>query len=238
MSEAFRALCRRPTVQGSSRIKVSTFAHCTPSSKWGPVGDTDEIMAVRKGIGHTLPHKADDSVLVSSLTGISQKYQLYIALTFTFFDLILYVDCIMFKSIFFVHNNAFFYHTVRPFIVNPLPKTTIAIEGKTKTIECTFKAKPSPTVTWYLDGLAVVSGSSRFQVHTNITENPRNLTLVQSAFTINNAMLNDTGALTCVAEHSVGNSSSSTNIVVHCEYIHLHIIFLLKPFMLKVIKQV
>ena len=131
------------------------------------------------------------------------------------------VSCVNQYFLFII--TPFLYYTVRPFIVNPLPKTTIAIEGKTKTIECTFKAKPSPTVTWYLDGLAVVSGSARFQVHTNITENPRNLTLVQSAFTINNAMLNDTGVLTCVAEHSVGNSSSSTNIVVHCEYIHLHI---------------
>ena len=110
-----------------------------------------------------------------------------------------------------------FYCTVRPFIVTPLPNTTIAIEGKTKTIGCTFKAKPTPKVTWYLNGLAVVNGPSRFQVHTNVTENLRNLSLVQSTFTIKSAMLNDTGTLACVAEHSVGNSSSSTYILVHCE---------------------
>ena len=37
-----------------------TLAHCSPSSKWVPSGNTGEIKAARKGTGHPTSH-ADGS---------------------------------------------------------------------------------------------------------------------------------------------------------------------------------
>ena len=59
------------------------LAHCSPSSKWVPGGNTGEIKAARKGIGHPTLH-ANGSGYVSSLTGTPLRIKVY-GTTFTFF---------------------------------------------------------------------------------------------------------------------------------------------------------
>ena len=52
------------------------LAHCSPSSKWVPGGNTGEIKATRKGTGHHTPN-ADGAGKVSSLKGISIRTKVY-----------------------------------------------------------------------------------------------------------------------------------------------------------------
>ena len=111
-------------------------------------------------------------------------------------------------------QSSFF--AVRPFIVASLPRTTIAIRSRTKTVECSFKAKPTSSVKWHLNDVALVNGS-KFQIHTEVEENPHNLTSVTSTVTITNVLLNDTGSLRCLAELPFGNASSMTDMIVHCK---------------------
>ena len=62
----------KTTVRDPPRANGRTLAHCPPSSEWGPVGDTREIKAARRGTGHPTS-KADGSRQRSSLTGTPQR---------------------------------------------------------------------------------------------------------------------------------------------------------------------
>jgi len=58
------------------------LAHCSPSSKWVPSGNTGEIKAERKGTGQPTSH-ADGLGEASSLTGTPLCTKVY-GTTFTF----------------------------------------------------------------------------------------------------------------------------------------------------------
>ena len=60
-----------------------TLAHCSPSSKWVPSGNTREIKAARKGTGHPTSH-TDGSGYVFSLTGTLLRTKVY-GTTFTLY---------------------------------------------------------------------------------------------------------------------------------------------------------
>ena len=60
------------------------LAHCSPSSKWVPGGNTGEINAVKKGTGHPTSH-ADGSGNASSLAGTPLGAKVY-GTTFIFYQ--------------------------------------------------------------------------------------------------------------------------------------------------------
>ena len=49
---------------------------CSPSSKWAPGGNTEEIKAARKGTGHPTSHTGGSGE-VSSLTGTPLRTKVY-----------------------------------------------------------------------------------------------------------------------------------------------------------------
>lgn len=112
---------------------------------------------------------------------------------------------------------------MHPFVVTNLANAIIGVQGKSKTINCTFKAKPAPTVKWFMKETLLLNGS-RIQIHTRTEHGSSSMAHVESSITITNVMLEDAGNIRCEATLSFGNASSATKFLVHCKFSHAYFI--------------
>lgn len=102
-------------------------------------------------------------------------------------------------------------------MVEALPNTTIAVEGKSKSIGCTFNAKPVPAINWYMNDSLIINGS-RIIIHTSVTTGGHDLATIHSTVNINDVVILDTGSIRCQAVLHIGNASSLTSLIMHCKF--------------------
>ena len=112
--------------------------------------------------------------------------------------------------------DAVFLITVPPSVTSALPKQVIAIEGKSSTMQCTFQARPRPTVSWKLNGNTLVNGS-RIQIASRVTGVQNNMTIVLSTLTIHNVIEADSGNISCEADIPLKDLSTTTQHLVWCK---------------------
>ena len=94
----------KTTVRDPPRAIGWTLAHCPPSSEWGPGGNTGEMKAARKGTGH--PTSKSRLLSTSVLSNRHPPtYGSYIGLTFTFTDMMEYLDMDKAQTNFVISKN-------------------------------------------------------------------------------------------------------------------------------------
>ena len=85
-------------------LKGWALAHCPPSSKWGPGGDTGEMKAAMKGTGYPTSQSRWPRTSVLS-NGQYPMYESYMGLTFTFY---LYFCLTIKENVYFYHGHVKF----------------------------------------------------------------------------------------------------------------------------------
>ena len=94
--------------------------------------------------------------------------------------------------------KTYFRHSLGPPFINSPPVGRRLLEGTSFRLDCLALGQPTPTVTWFHDGVRIVN-SSRVQVDD------------RSVF-VNASIVNDTGVYLCVANNSAGMTSHSLDI--------------------------
>ena len=90
--------------------------------------------------------------------------------------------------------------SVPPVIVFSPQSNSVISKGEPLSLSCIASGFPVPNVTWLVDGMGMASS-------------PR-LSVNGSYFSIQSAIVNDSGVYTCVAVNTVGSTSHSINIEV------------------------
>ena len=124
----------------------------------------------------------------------------------------------------FCWPNATLLHIPSPYSVAPeatiSQKPTVTVsEGDPAVVMCTATGVPSPTISWYLDGVLLADEDS--------TETPDAATFsVTSDLMLTSVMRESAFAIiTCTASNGVGaNSSDSTQLIVLCKLFVLLVI--------------
>ena len=116
----------------------------------------------------------------------------------------------------YVLIDAVFLIAVPPSVTSALPKEVVAIEGKSSTMQCTFQARPRPTVSWKLNGNTLVNGS-RVRVVSRVIGFQNNMTIVLSTLTIHNVIEADSGNISCSADIPLKDLSTTTQHLVWCK---------------------
>ena len=99
----------KTTVRDLPRTNGWTFAHCPPSSQWGPGGNTGEIKAARNGTGHpTSQSRWLRTSVLSNRHSLTYGSYMGLTFTFTFFITILSNDPSS-LVVYYVSENAIFY---------------------------------------------------------------------------------------------------------------------------------
>ncbi|XP_054084905.1 peroxidasin [Zeugodacus cucurbitae] len=83
------------------------------------------------------------------------------------------------------------------------PENQLVIAGKSITLECDADGKPFPNIIWYFNGNPLTTDERRILDNENTELN------------INNAIKNDTGIYTCIAQNDNGNVSIQANVTVY-----------------------
>ena len=93
---------------------------------------------------------------------------------------------------------------------SPHPQSQTKAEGENAFLSCNVTGNPKPAVSWYKDDTKINAGADS---RVGISEDGTQLT-------ITNVSINDDGQYTCVANNSLGNSTSNpATLTVQCKYV-------------------
>ena len=80
------------------------------------------------------------------------------------------------------------------------------------TLTCTATARPRPSITWYQDGVELMS--DQVSITSKNVDEER---ILESTLTVTRPFLDGNGNYTCIAENVVDTASSTAQVMIFCE---------------------